>query len=82
MIAAGTAIVLVPAIPLVPLLFLTQVANAVLLLPLLVAMTRLGRDPDVLGPHANGRRGHTAALAALSLVTVSVAALGLLAVLH
>jgi Mn2+/Fe2+ NRAMP family transporter len=52
-IAAG--IVLVPAIPLVPLLVSTQMLNAVLLVPLLVLMTRLSRDPSILGAHVVSR---------------------------
>ena len=38
-------------------LFLTQVLNAVLLLPLLVALRALGRDKRLLGAFANGRGG-------------------------
>ena len=51
----GAALVLIPGVPLVPVLFLTQVLNAVLLLPLLVAMRALGRNKRVLGEFANGR---------------------------
>ena len=57
-IAAG--IVLVPAVPLVPVLYLTQVLNAVLLLAILPFMVRLGRDPEVLGdaaPHQDRSGG-------------------------
>lgn len=39
MIAAGVA--LIPRAPLIPILFLTQALNAVLLLPLLVFIARL-----------------------------------------
>lgn len=42
--AVGAGIVLVPGAPLVPILFLTQAANAVLLLPLLVLMIVLAHD--------------------------------------
>jgi Mn2+/Fe2+ NRAMP family transporter len=45
----AAAVVLVPGIPLVPVLVLTQVLNAVLLLPLLVLMVRLSRDREVMG---------------------------------
>jgi Mn2+/Fe2+ NRAMP family transporter len=76
----GAGIVLVPEIPLVPILFGTQVVNAVLLLPLLVAMTRLGRDRELLGEHANGTTAHAFALAALALVALSVAALAVLGI--
>jgi Mn2+/Fe2+ NRAMP family transporter len=66
----------------VPVLFFTQVANAVLLLPLLVVLTHMGRDRTLLGRHASGRIGHAIALAVLALVAASVVALGLLAALR
>lgn len=72
----GAAFVLIPGIPLVPILFLTQVLNAVLLLPLLVAMRSLGRDRQLLGSMANGRGGDLLALSALALVTLSIVGLG------
>ena len=68
----GAAIVLLPGLPLVPVLFLTQVLNAVLLLPLLFAMRRLGRDRELLGEFANGRRGDLVVLVALSIVAASI----------
>lgn len=45
--AAGA--VLLPGVPLVDVLVLSQVLNAVLLLPLLVFMYRLARDPELAG---------------------------------
>ena len=42
---------LVPGAPLVPILVLTQVLNAVLLLPLLVFMYGISRDRDLMGPY-------------------------------
>lgn len=80
-LAVGAAIVLIPGIALVPLLVFTQVLNAVLLLPLLVVMQWLGRDPDVMGRYRNGPVGTAAAGLAFALVAASVAALGLSAVL-
>ena len=73
----GAAFVLVPGIPLLSILFLTQVLNAVLLLPLLLAMRNLGRDRRLLGALANGRRADLLALGALALVALSIAALAL-----
>lgn len=49
--ALAAGVVLVPSIPLVPLLVSTQMLNAVLLIPLLVLMTRMGRDRDVMGEY-------------------------------
>lgn len=68
----GAGLVLVPGAPLVRILFLTQVLNAVLLLPLLIALRALGRDPGVMGELRNGRLGDALALAALAIVALSV----------
>jgi NRAMP (natural resistance-associated macrophage protein)-like metal ion transporter len=53
----GTVIVLSPGAPLVSILVGTQVLNAVLLIPLLLAMVGLGRDRDLMGEFATGRAG-------------------------
>lgn len=71
----GAAFILVPGVPLVPVLFLTQVLNAVLLLPLLVAMRALGRNKRVLGALANGHGGDLLALFALGVVSLSIVGL-------
>jgi NRAMP (natural resistance-associated macrophage protein)-like metal ion transporter len=78
-LALGAAVVLVPGIPLVPILFVTQVLNAVLLLPLLVAMRSLARKRQLMGELANGRTGDALALAALAIVAFSIAALAVAA---
>jgi Mn2+/Fe2+ NRAMP family transporter len=74
-LGTGAAVVLVPGVPLVGILFGTQVLNAVLLLPLLVALRSLGRDRARLGTLANGRGGDALALAALAVVAASLVAL-------
>jgi Mn2+/Fe2+ NRAMP family transporter len=51
----GTVIVLAPDMPLVTILVGTQVLNAVLLIPLLLAMVGLGRDRGLMGDFASGR---------------------------
>ncbi|HEY8193088.1 MAG TPA: divalent metal cation transporter, partial [Gaiellaceae bacterium] len=76
-LALGGAIVLLPGVKLVPLLVVTQVLNAVLLLPLLLAMQRLARDRRVMGRYRNGRLGTIAAGAAFVLVAASVLGLAL-----
>ncbi|MEZ5124219.1 MAG: Nramp family divalent metal transporter [Solirubrobacterales bacterium] len=53
--AAAAAVVLVPGMPLISVLYLTQALNAVLLLALLPFMRALARDPAVLGEHRLGR---------------------------
>jgi Mn2+/Fe2+ NRAMP family transporter len=75
MLGLGAGLVLIPRVPLVPILFLSQVLNAVLLLPLLVAMRQLGRDEKVLGAYRNGRAGDALAVAALAIVSLSIAGL-------
>lgn len=81
MVAIAAGIVLIPGAPLISLLFLTQALNAVLLLALLPFMRRLGRDPAVMGEHAVGRGSRLLTGASLAVVAVSVAALGVLALL-
>jgi Mn2+/Fe2+ NRAMP family transporter len=77
----GALVVLIPRAPLVPILFFTQVINAVLLLPMLVELRRLGRDRKAIGDLANGRRGDALALAALAIVALSVVSLAAAALL-
>lgn len=81
LVAIAAGIVLIPGAPLISLLFLTQALNAVLLLALLPFMRRLGCDPAVMGAHVLGRGGRLLTGASLVPVTVSVAALAVLAIL-
>jgi len=76
----GAGVVLIPGVPLVPVLFVTQVVNAVLLLPL-VALRSLGRDSTVLGELRNRRVGDAFAISALAVVTLSILALAVAAFL-
>jgi NRAMP (natural resistance-associated macrophage protein)-like metal ion transporter len=80
-VACAAAVVLVPSAPLVPILFLSQALNAVLLLALLPFMRRIAKDPAVMGANAMGRADSLLTGAALALVGVSVAALAALTVL-
>jgi len=73
--------VLIPGAPLVPILFLSQALNAVLLLLVLPFLRALGRDPEVMGEHRLSGLDSWLTAAALALVAVSVAALALLTVL-
>ena len=80
-LVVGAGVVVIPGVPLVPVLFVTQVINAVLLLPLLVALRSLGRDSTVLGELRNRRVGDALAIGALAIVTLSILALAVAAFL-
>jgi Mn2+/Fe2+ NRAMP family transporter len=62
--------VLLPGVPLIRILVLSQVLNAILLLPLLVFLYRIARDRDLMGRYAATR-----AMAAVYLVTIGLVAL-------
>ena len=75
MTAVAAAIVLIPGAPLVPILFLTQALNAVMLLPLLAMIAHLTRDATLMGELRIGAVGACAAWAATALIAVTVIAL-------
>jgi Mn2+/Fe2+ NRAMP family transporter len=76
MTAVAAAIVLVPGAPLVPILFLTQAVNAIMLLPLLAMIAHLTRDAELMGELRVGTLSACAAWATTALITVTVVALG------
>jgi Mn2+/Fe2+ NRAMP family transporter len=80
-VAVAVVLVLIPGAPLIPILFLSQALNAVLLLVLLPFMRALGRDRDLMGEHALGRAGRIATGVALTGIVISVLALAVLSVL-
>jgi Mn2+/Fe2+ NRAMP family transporter len=77
----SAAIVMLPGAPLVTLLVMTQVLNAVLLLPLLVFMLVVARDRDLMGRYAAGRAATVLYVVTIGAIAVCVAALLLLSVL-
>lgn len=79
-VLVAAIVVLIPGAPLVPILFLTQALNAVLLLVLLPFIRSLGGDRELMGEHALGRAGRWATGIAFGLIAASVIALGALAV--
>ncbi len=79
-VVLSVGIVLVPGIPLVKVLFLTQALNAVLLVPLLIFAYGVSRDRDLMGEYANGPWGSRAALATIVFISACVAALAWLTV--
>jgi Mn2+/Fe2+ NRAMP family transporter len=79
-VVVAAAIVLLPSAPLVRILFLSQVLNAILLLPLMWFMIRIVHDRDVMGGNASGTFHACLCIAATTVVAVSVAALALLTI--
>jgi NRAMP (natural resistance-associated macrophage protein)-like metal ion transporter len=81
MTAVAAAIALIPGAPLVPILFLTQAVNAVMLLPLLALIVHLSRDPKIMGDLRIGTVSACAAWATTALVAAAVVALGVFSLL-
>jgi Mn2+/Fe2+ NRAMP family transporter len=75
---AAVIVVLIPGAPLVPILFLTQALNAVLLLVMLPFIRSLAKDRELMGPHALGRTGRWTTGIAFGLIAASVIALAVL----
>jgi NRAMP (natural resistance-associated macrophage protein)-like metal ion transporter len=80
-IVVASAAVLIPGVPLVRVLYLTQALNAVLLLAILPFVRALARDPSLMGAYRLGRVGSfttalTIIVIAVSVVALSVSALG------
>jgi len=74
----GAGLVLVPGAPLIPILVLSQVLNAVLLLPILALMYGIARDRTLMGEYQASRIAATRYLVTIALIAVCIAALGVL----
>ena len=55
MIIIGAGVILTPHVPLVPVMFLSQVINAILLPFILVCMVILSNDKKIMGNYTNGK---------------------------
>jgi Mn2+/Fe2+ NRAMP family transporter len=80
-VLVAAVLVLIPGAPLIPILFLSQALNAVLLLVMLPVMRRLAADRELMGDEALGTGGRVVTGVALALIAVSVIALGVLTIL-
>lgn len=74
----SATLVLVPGAPLIPILVLTQVLNAVLLLPLLAFMLGVARERDLMGDRTVSRVGAAGYLLTIAFIAACVAALAVL----
>lgn len=75
LIVVAVVLVLIPGAPLVPILFLSQALNAVLLLPLLGFIIGLIRDPELMGDQASGTWGTVVLLVMTVMLAVCIGAL-------
>ena len=75
----AVVLVCIPGVSLVAILFLSQALNALLLLPLIWLMRRLGLDADVMGPYRVGRAGSVATAATIVLIAAAISLTAILA---
>ena len=75
-VGVGALVVLVPSAPLVPILFITQAINAVLLLPLLAFIALLTRDRSLMGQYATGRAWTVVIVAVTLMIEAATVVLG------
>lgn len=75
LLALAAVLVSLPGVPIVPLLYLTQALNAILLLAILPFIRNLARDEALMGEHRLGPLGRVATAATIVLVAGSVIAL-------
>ncbi|TMK25826.1 MAG: divalent metal cation transporter, partial [Actinobacteria bacterium] len=80
-ILLAITLVLIPGAPLIPILFLSQALNAVLLLAILPFLRRLARDPELMGTYRLGRLDSFLTGLVIGLVAASVVTLGVLSLL-
>ena len=74
LLAVGTIVAMIPGIPQIPLLLITQCINGLLLPVILIAVVKLANNEEIMGKHKNTTVFNVAAL----LITVVVGSLSLL----
>ncbi len=79
---AGVLLVLIPGMPLVPVLVMSQVLNVVLLLPLLFYMAGIARDRRLMGEFVAGRSVTSVYYVVIALITVCIALMLGLSLVH
>ncbi len=79
-LVAAAVLVALPGVPIVPLLYLSQALNAILLLAILPFIRNLARDPEVMGEHRLGPAARIATAATIALVAGSVLVLAWLTI--
>ena len=79
-LVVACAVILIPGIPLVRVLYLTQALNTVLLLGILPFIRYIASDPELMGEHRLGPVGRTMTLVTTIAIAASVLALAWLQV--
>lgn len=69
----GILLVILPFVPLINILFLTQALNAVLLLPIFVFLYILSNDKKILGEYSNGRLTNIVVMLIFGVISVASA---------
>ena len=77
-LAVAGALVLIPGLSLVKVLYLSQALNAVLLLAILPFIRSVARDPEVMGEHRLGPGSSLATAVTMAAIAASVVALAVL----
>ena len=75
LIVLGTAVAMLPGLPIIPLLISTQIINGVLLPLELVFIMLLVNDKSLMGKYTNRRLFNVIAWAGIVVITVAVAAM-------
>jgi len=74
--ATAAILVMIPGAPLIPILFLTQALNAVMLLPLLAMIIHLCRDQKMMGTLKIGRVATALSWTTFAMIAAAIVALG------
>jgi Mn2+/Fe2+ NRAMP family transporter len=80
-VVVAAAVVLIPGMPLIPILYLSQALNAALLLPLLLFAYGISRDRDLMGEYASGSGAAVAQAATIAFLSLCLGTLAVLTVL-
>ena len=72
---AAAGVVSLPGMPLIPLIYSSQVVNAVMLPLHVIALQLLARDPVVMGDARSGRASQVAGWVSIALIVACVGAL-------
>jgi Mn2+/Fe2+ NRAMP family transporter len=75
MTVLASGLILIPGLPLIKVLVLTQILNAILLLPLLLFMFGISKDERLMGEFASSARMRISYGAIITLVATCVLAL-------